>query len=87
MTYNVVYKKSVHRDLMKLPKAEAIRILEHIEDELTRQPAFHPVLKGRFAGLRKLRIGDYRVIYALLGNDILILRIGHRSNVYKDDVY
>jgi len=86
LAYNVLYKKSVHHDLMKLPKAEASRILEHIEKELTKQPASHPVLRGRFSGLRKLRIGDYRVIYALLGNDILILRIGHRSNVYKDDV-
>jgi mRNA interferase RelE/StbE len=71
---------------MKLPQAEAGRILEHIEEELSRQPAYHPVLKGRFTGLRKLRIGDYRVIYAILGDDIIVLRIGHRGNVYKDEI-
>ncbi len=71
---------------MKLPRTEIIRILACIEEDLSRQPAAHSVLKGRFAGLRKLRIGDYRVIYALLGNDVVILRIGHRGKVYKEDI-
>jgi len=44
------------------------------------------MLKGQFAGLRKYRIGDYRVIYAILKEDILILRIGSRKDVYKDEI-
>ena len=86
MAYNVVYKKSVHRDLKKLSKAEAGRILDQIEQELTKKPESLPVLKGQFAGLRKYRIGDYRVIYALVGTDILVLRIGNRRDVYKDEI-
>jgi mRNA interferase RelE/StbE len=84
LAYNVVYKTSVYRDLKKLSKAEAARLLNQIEVELSKNPSSNPVLKGRFAGLRKFRVGDYRVIYALLDNDVLILRIGHRSKVYKD---
>ena len=86
MTYNVVYKKSVHRDLKKLSKAEASRILDQIEQELTKNPESFPVLKGQFAGLRKYRIGDYRIIYALVGTDILVLRIGNRRDVYKGEI-
>jgi mRNA interferase RelE/StbE len=86
LAYNVVYKKSVRRDLKKLSKAEAHRILDQIEQELTKKPESFPVLKGQFAGLRKYRIGDYRVIYALVGTDILVLRIGHRRDVYKDKI-
>jgi mRNA interferase RelE/StbE len=86
LAYNVAYKKSVHRDLKKLSKAEAGRILDQIEQELTKKPESFPVLKGQFAGLRKYRIGDYRVIYALVGTDILVLRIGHRRDVYKDEL-
>ena len=71
MAYNIAYKKSVHRDLKKLSKPEAKRILDLIEKELIKQPESNPVLKGQFAGLRKYRVGDYRVIYALLGLDIL----------------
>jgi len=86
LAYNIVYKKSVHRDLRKLSKVEAARILDQIEEALIKRPESNPVLKGQFAGLRKFRVGDYRVIYALLGDDILILRIGHRRDVYKSEI-
>ncbi|OPY10204.1 MAG: Plasmid stabilization system protein [Syntrophaceae bacterium PtaB.Bin038] len=83
MAYNIGYKKSVERDLKKLPKAEARRILDQIEEELTKKADAYPVLKGQFAGLRKLRIGDYRGICATLGNDVIVLRIGRRKDVYR----
>jgi mRNA interferase RelE/StbE len=86
LAYNIVYKKSVHRDLKKLSKTEADRILDQIEENLIKKPELNPILKGQFAGLRKFRLGDYRVIYALLGNDILILKISHRRNVYKGKI-
>ena len=83
MAYNIVYKKSVQRDLKKVPKAEADHILNQIEQELSKNADAYPVLKGQFAGLRKYRIGDYRVIYAIIGDDCLVLRIGRRKEVYK----
>jgi mRNA interferase RelE/StbE len=86
LAYNMVYKKSVHRDLNKLSKPEAKRSLDLIEKELIKQPESNPVLTGQFAGLRKYRVVDYRVIYALLGLDILILRIGNRKDVYKGEI-
>lgn len=86
MAYNIVYKNSVQRDLKKLSKTEASRILDQIEKELSKKADTYPVLKGQFAGLRKYRVGDYRVIYAILGEDVLILRIGHRRDVYKKEI-
>ena len=86
MAYSVVYKKSVHRDLKRLSRTEAKRIIDTIEKELVKRPEGNPLLKGQFAGLRKYRVGDYRVIYALMGLEILILRIGDRKNVYKDEI-
>jgi len=83
LAYNIVYKKSVQRDLKRVPKAEADRILNQIEQELSKNADAYPVLKGQFAGLRKYRVGDYRVIYAIVGDDCLVLRIGHRKEVYK----
>lgn len=87
MAYRVVYKKSVHRDIKKLLRDEIRRILDKIERELLRDPMSNPPLKGPFSGLRKLRIGDFRVIYAILNDDILILRIGHRKDVYKSETW
>ncbi len=86
MAYNIIYKKSVQRDLKKLSKAEAHRVLNQVEEELSENADTHPILKGQFAGLRKYRIGDYRVIYAILGTDVLVLRIGHRKDVYKKGI-
>jgi mRNA interferase RelE/StbE len=86
LAYKILYKKSVSRDLKKLSKAEAGRVLDQIDRELTKKADSNPVLKGQFAGLRKFRIGDYRVIYSILGNDVLILRIGHRRDVYKKKI-
>jgi mRNA interferase RelE/StbE len=86
LAYNIVYKKSVHRDLKKLSKPEAKRILDLIEKELIKKPESNPMLKGQFTGLRKYRVGDYRVIYAILEKDILILRIGNRKDVYKGEI-
>ena len=83
MAYNIVYKKSVQNDLKKLSKAEARRVLNQLEEELSKNAADYPVLKGPFAGLRKYRVGDYRVIYAILHDDVVILRVGHRKDVYK----
>jgi mRNA interferase RelE/StbE len=81
--FNIVYKKSVHRDLKKLPKAEISNILDQLERELRKSPETHPLLKGQFSGLRKYRIGDYRVVYAILGTDVVVLRIGHRRDIYR----
>ena len=83
MAHNVVYKKSVHRDLKGLSKAEVARILDQVEAALSKKPESYAALKGRFAGLRRYRVGDYRIIYAILGDDVLVLRIAHRRDVYK----
>lgn len=83
MAYNIIYKKSVYRDLKKFSKTEAGRVLDRIEEELSKKADKYPVLKGKFAGLRKYRVGDYRIIYAILGDDVIILRIGHRRDVTR----
>jgi mRNA interferase RelE/StbE len=83
LAFNIKYKKSIERDLGRLDKKEARRILDKIENDLSEHAESYPVLKGEFAGLRKMRVGDYRVIFTLMDNNILILRIGHRREIYK----
>lgn len=83
MAYNITYKNSVARDLKRLGKSEARRIVDQLEKDLARDPDKCPTLKGEFAGLRKYRFGTYRVIFAILGQDVLVLRIGHRKDVYR----
>ena len=82
MAFEIAYKKSVQKDLVNLGKAEARRVLDKIEKNLAGRANTYPVLKGQFTGLRKLRVGDYRVIFALLDEQVLVLRIGHRREIY-----
>ena len=83
MKYKIAFKKSVARDLKKIGKPQVKRILDKIEKELSSKADQYPELKSQFAGLRKCRIGDHRVIFALLNDTVLITRIRHRKEVYK----
>jgi mRNA interferase RelE/StbE len=85
LAFNINYKKSVERDLSRLDKAEARRMLNKIEEKLSERAQSFPVLKGEFAGLRKLRIGNYRIVFTIMDNDVLVLRIGHRREIYRKE--
>ncbi len=85
MAFNIVYKKSVQRDLSKLSKAEAGRILIRLEKDLVEKADSYPALKGRFRGLRKYRIGDYRVVFAIVESEVQILRIEYRRDIYRKE--
>ena len=86
MAYRIVHKKSVARDLSRLDKAEARRILNRLEKELAEKADSYPALKGKFAGLRKYRTGEYRVIYAIIASKSQVLRIGRRQDVHKREI-
>lgn len=83
MAYKIVYKSSVGRDLTKIDKKQLKHIFDKIDSELSAKPDSFPMLSGKFAGLRKYRIGDYRVIYTIIDDSILILRIAHLKESYK----
>ena len=83
MSFKIAFKKSVARDLKRINKDQADRILQKIENELPEKAKSFPTLSGKFSGLRKFRVGDYRVIYSIIGDTALILRISHRREVYR----
>lgn len=83
MTSRITYKASVAGDLRKLDKPTARRVLDKLERLLSRNPGTGIPLTGEFRGLFKLRISDYRVIYAKTAEGVLVLRIGHRKDVYR----
>ena len=66
-----------------MDNAQLKTIFEKIETELVEKADQFPALTGKFAGLRKYRIGDYRVIYTILDDTLLILRIAHRKDDYR----
>ena len=83
MDYNITFKKSVFKDLKRISKQDAKNILDKIDAKLSNDSDSLPSLSGQFSGLRKFRVGDYRVIFAIMDYDVLILRIQNRKDVYK----
>ena len=84
MPYSIRIKKSAYKELQKVPKSLQPRIAAAI-DGLAVQPYTGKVLKGDLSGLRRLRVGDYRIIYEINNEEILILilRIAHRKKAYQ----
>jgi mRNA interferase RelE/StbE len=78
LSYKIAFKKSVSRDLKKIGKEQAEKILKKMEQDLPEKADSFPSLTGKFAGLRKFRVGNYRVIYTIIEDTAIILRISHR---------
>jgi len=86
MTYRVEVKRNARKSLLGLPQAYRIRIGEAI-DALASDPRKPGTRK--LAGsdcLYRLRVGDYRVIYEVQDDCLIIvvIKIGHRREVYRD---
>jgi mRNA-degrading endonuclease RelE of RelBE toxin-antitoxin system len=62
---------------------ESKRILNKLEKVLKENPDKGEYPKGKFKGLLKLKIGNFRIIYTRTNKGVLVLRIGHRKHVYR----
>lgn len=80
----VEWTEDAMEDLQSLDTAVSMRILNKISwpsqrlDNITPEP-----LSADFSGTYKLRIGDWRVVYTIEIDVIVIQAIGHRRDVYK----
>lgn len=84
MIYSITIKQSAMKSLERIPKPDRLRIIEAI-DLLKLNPGAGSVLKGEFSGLRRIRVGMYRVVYEVQNGHltIMVVRIGHRREVYR----
>ena len=83
--YNLVYSDQViGKDIPKLSIPVRSVIKRTIEKKLLSDPIkFGKPLRYSLKGCRSLRIGDYRVIYQIVGTTINILVIQHRRDCYN----
>lgn len=74
----------VESDVPKISREWRTRIRRAIEDKLMTQPEiFGKPLRRSLAGYRKLRVGDYRVIFQIDKLEVKVFVIGHRRDVYR----
>ena len=79
---NITYSKQFLKQISKLDKSLRDKVLNSINGLLEIPPAGDiKSLQGR-SGYR-LRIGKYRVIYRIDGDNIIIDEIGSRGDIYK----
>ncbi len=87
--FRILYHPLVRsRDIPRLDPPVRRRIKAAIESKLTEHPeeAAKP-LAYTTRRLWSLRVGDWRVIFALRETEVWILRIGHRRDVYTAGSY
>ena len=84
MNFEIIYHPLVVRDdVPKLSAEWKVKIRKATEERLTTHPeTYGKPLRRSLKGYRKLRVGDYRVIFLLEKNTVKILVIQHRSVVY-----
>lgn len=85
MAYRVEFKPSAAESFRKLPKSAQRRITARLE-ALRENPRPQGVekLKGK-KDLYRLRVGDYRVVYQVQDEIllVLVLGVGHRKDIYR----
>ena len=82
MAVRIEYKESVEKDFRKIDSPQVERIMSKIERVLKKNPDSGEALKGRYKGLLKMRVGDYRIIYSKTSQGVLIVRVRHRKHAY-----
>lgn len=79
------WEDSALDDLERLPKKDADAIFQKVERYLVQNPRqLGEALTGNLSGLHRYRIREYRVIYRITEERLIItvIRIGHRKEVY-----
>jgi len=72
------------RDLAKLDRQVVQRIIRKLDWAAKNSAMVVPEpLTGEFKGTYKLRVGDWRVIYTIEEDCMIIQSIGHRREIYK----
>ena len=85
-SYKIAFKTSAEKDLRKLPKLVIASILTAIDDlTINPYPTGIKKLKGLERPYFRLRVGNYRVIYEVHNQELIvhIIEIGHRKEIYK----
>ena len=84
MRYAIRIKASAAKELQRIERPDRERLIATI-DRLAENPFAGSALKGELRGLRRVRVGDYRLLYEVRERDlvVLVLRAAHRREAYR----
>ncbi|MBL8231346.1 MAG: type II toxin-antitoxin system RelE/ParE family toxin [Bryobacterales bacterium] len=78
-----VWPESARAELRGIGRETAVRILHVLTDYGATGAGDVKALAGEWQGHFRLRVGDYRVIFTISSEEITIIRVRHRSDVYR----
>jgi mRNA interferase RelE/StbE len=84
VSYSVKIKASAAKQHAALHAGTRRFLVEQI-DRSAADPHVGTALKGELDGLRRVRVGAYRIVFEVRNRELLVLvvRVGHRSGVYR----
>ena len=81
MPFKIVWDEKAYDSLNKLEPSINRRIFKKVE-ELSDNLFSKDIKRLKGGNDFRLRVGDYRVIFAIEQNTLQILKVGHRKNIY-----
>lgn len=83
MKYRIVFTRRAVKDISSLQPEVKDRIARALT-KYSKNPLNHArKMIDHALGTYRFKIGDYRVIFDIEGEEIVILRVGHRKEIYR----
>lgn len=83
MSFKLIFTQNAVRDIKKLDRVAQKRLAEKFKVFQERPLFYAKKLTSSLLGQYRWRIGNYRIIFDIKGKDLIILRVGHRKEIYK----
>ena len=83
MKYRLVYTNRAVKDIRRLDERTRERIGKSLEGYIEEPLKYASKLTDPALGTYRFRIGDYRVIFDIQQEEIVVLRVGHRRDIYR----
>jgi mRNA interferase RelE/StbE len=83
VSYKLVYTRSAVKDIKSLDSVVRKRLKKKIEVYSVEPVVYSRRLTNSLIGTYRWRIGNYRVVFDIEGDEIVVLSVGHRKEIYR----
>jgi len=82
--YTICFTRTSKKQFDSLPSKTKKEIAKILEEEIALNPLLGKPLHGTLKGLRSQRVGNLRIIYQIIKNElvIMVINLAHRKKVY-----
>jgi len=81
--YKVLLTQRALNDLDGLEKQDRVRIIKKLKEYASKPLRDTRKLESPKIGTYRFRVGDFRVVFDIDGENLVVLRVGHRKTIYR----